>query len=453
MRIGAYTRLSEDRYGTATACERQLHDAEAYAARVGGEICATYRDNDLSGWKRDLVRPDLDRLLDDIEHRAIDVLLVWKFDRLTRQSRQLEPILDACDDYGVELRSVTEPVDTSTRFGKMGVRQAVMYAQYESDVKSDRALSKHQELVRLGLSNGGARCFGYEKGHRALCESEAGLVRDAAQRVLEGESLSSIARDWGKAGVVGTTGKPWRAAHLGRLLRNPRLIGQRVYKGTTVGEAVWPAILSPSVFESVGRVLAETPRASKSTKPKHWLTGMLTCSKCGARMGARANFKRPAYGCLRQRGGCNGTFIATAWLEPLVAEMLFAYLDGPALAGVLASGDEGGPLVDFSREEELLARIDHKVSVGEISTERWEKMSTEIQGRLDAARAALVSRSAVAAYTGRGDELRESWPTLSLERRRAVLGACVETITILPGRPGVHGPQPERVVPVWRQGE
>lgn len=96
-KAGIYTRLSRDRDGTQTATARQEADCRELAASEGWDVIAVYEDSDLSGSKRGVIRPDYERMLDDVRAGRIDRVLVWKLDRLSRQPGQFEAVIDACE--------------------------------------------------------------------------------------------------------------------------------------------------------------------------------------------------------------------------------------------------------------------------------------------------------------------------------------------------------------------
>ena len=107
MRIGIYTRLSRDPDGTQTATTRQANDCRAFAEREGWEVAKVYEDADLSGFRPGVVRPDFERMLEDIEARRIDGVLVWKLDRLSRQPGQFEAVVSTCERVGPDFTLCT----------------------------------------------------------------------------------------------------------------------------------------------------------------------------------------------------------------------------------------------------------------------------------------------------------------------------------------------------------
>src|SRR5687768_17430911 len=100
-RIGVYLRFSEDRDGTQTATERQKADSVRFIeSRPGWELADVFEDVDLSAYKRNVKRPEFERMLTAVREKQIDGVLTWKMDRITRRQRDLVRLDEACEDAG-----------------------------------------------------------------------------------------------------------------------------------------------------------------------------------------------------------------------------------------------------------------------------------------------------------------------------------------------------------------
>ncbi|MGZ4240235.1 MAG: recombinase family protein, partial [Actinomycetota bacterium] len=164
LRAAIYTRLSRDPEGTETATKRQAEACRKLCKQRGWTALTVYRDTDVSAYSKKVIRPEFQRMLSDIDSGLVDVVVVWRSDRFSRQPRDLEKFLDLADARKVQLVSVTEPFDTSNGMGLLMARQMFAYANYESAVKSERITAKHLELAKAGKwSGGGRRPFGYDK--------------------------------------------------------------------------------------------------------------------------------------------------------------------------------------------------------------------------------------------------------------------------------------------------
>jgi site-specific DNA recombinase len=177
LRVGVYVRRSTDD-------EHQPYSIEAQDARLASYIgsqpgwrqAARFAD-DASGATTS--RPGLQRALAAARAGLIDVLLVYRVDRLTR--RDLVTLLDDLDQAQVVFRSATEPFDTGTAMGRMLVQMLGMFAQFERDTIIDRVIAGMERKAAAGKWKGGRRPFGYQVSHATSTlvpdEAEAAVVR------------------------------------------------------------------------------------------------------------------------------------------------------------------------------------------------------------------------------------------------------------------------------------
>ena len=141
--------------------------------------------------------PEHDRLLADIRAGKLDAVVVWDVDRLYRQPRELEPFVDACEAAGLKtLGSVGGDINLNDESALMLLRFKVAMAAAEVAKIRKRIVRQKQERAEKGLFNGGIRPFGFEADGVTQKAVEAALIREAADRILEGSSLQSIVRDW-----------------------------------------------------------------------------------------------------------------------------------------------------------------------------------------------------------------------------------------------------------------
>src|SRR3954464_1817604 len=117
QRFAIYTRLSVDTDGSQTATSRQEQACRAFADLRDWTVEDVFEDVDLSAYRKGVVRPSYERLLEAIDSGGIDGVVVWKVDRLVRRVAEFERFFSACESRGVVLASVTEPIDTSHELG------------------------------------------------------------------------------------------------------------------------------------------------------------------------------------------------------------------------------------------------------------------------------------------------------------------------------------------------
>jgi site-specific DNA recombinase len=454
-RAGVYARISSDPDETRLGVGRQEKDCRELAQRKGWEVVDTFIDNDLSAAtsKR---RPEYQRLLTAIEAGDIDAVIVWDLDRLHRRPIELEEFFAACDAAGLRhLATVGGDVDLSTGEGVLVARIKGAVAAEEVRKLKARVTRKHAELASAGkLSGGGHRPFGYEADRMTVRPGEAEEIRDAARRVIAGESVRGITQDWRRRGVGTVRGAVWSPTTIKRLLCSGRISGQREHHGEIVGEAVWPAIITAAETTRLRAMLTNGDRSAGGTARSYLLSGLVYCGDCGRRMSTRPTAKgRHRYLCVRDRGGCGHRGIDAAGTEDLVVEAVMIRLDTPALSAAVAKStqqqdDDGGELVELEGRLDQLAEM---FASGEIGRREWLKARASLEDRLQAARARLARQSRTDALTGmEGGVLREAWGQMTFDRRRAVIAAVLDRVTVGPAVKGRNRFDPERVDVVWR---
>ncbi len=209
VRVGVYVRRSTDDEHQPYSIEAPDIRLAAYiGSQPGWRLAARFAD-DASGAGTN--RPGLQRALAAARAGVVDVLLVYRVDRLTRSLRDLVTLLDDLNRAGVVFRSATEPFDTATAIGRMLVQMLGMFAQFERDTIIDRAIAGMERKAAAGKWKGGRRPFGYQvnPATRTLIPhpDEAPLVRllfglYTADR-LGGRTIARTLNDCGKA-MIGT---------------------------------------------------------------------------------------------------------------------------------------------------------------------------------------------------------------------------------------------------------
>ena len=183
VRCAIYTRVSTE-HGLDqefNSLDAQYDAASAYIksqAHAGWTLIRSrYDDGGYSGGSTD--RPDLQRLLDDIRARKIDVIVVYKVDRLTRSLADFAKLVELFDAHGVSFVSVTQQFNTTTSMGRLTLNVLLSFAQFEREVTSERIRDKIAASKRKGLWVGGTLPLGYDMkdGKIAVVEEEAERVR------------------------------------------------------------------------------------------------------------------------------------------------------------------------------------------------------------------------------------------------------------------------------------
>jgi DNA invertase Pin-like site-specific DNA recombinase len=459
---GIYVRISSDRTGSAAGVKRQAADCRALAERQGWEVIDTYRDNDISAFSG-RPRPEFDRMMRDLKDGRIDAVIAWHVDRLTRSPRELEDVVEAVERTGASIATVQAgEFDLGTASGRMIARVVGSVARHESEHMGERVARQRAEAALHGLPQGGRRAYGYKRDLLHVREDEAAMVREAAARYLSGESFRAIALDWNARGVPSASGGAWTVPSMRTMLTSPRIAGRSVHHGQDVGPAQWPAIISQADHEAIKAVVSDRRRTPRGRPPSRLLSGAVRCGRCGARMSVsrRAGRGTVRFTCQRAPGkdGCGGISIVADQLEELVTEALLLATDGPALRKLLAAHKRKGAksaLSEIARAESKLEALARDHARDLLSRREWLAAKAELDARITELRgeanADVMSASAALEPFTRKGALRAAWPTLDLERRRAVLAAVIQDVVINPAsRPGRTEFEPERVDITWR---
>jgi site-specific DNA recombinase len=292
IRCAIYTRVSTE-HGLDqefNSLDAQYDAASAYIksqAHAGWTLIRSrYDDGGYSGGSTD--RPDLQKLLDDIRARKIDVIVVYKVDRLTRSLADFAKLVELFDAHGVSFVSVTQQFNTTTSMGRLTLNVLLSFAQFEREVTSERIRDKIAASKRKGLWVGGTLPLGYEmkEGKIAVVEEEAELVRSIFRRYLELGGVNELLRDLKERNIrtkarllsTGATrgGIPFGRGALYYLLSNHFYIREVKYKNEILpGEQ--PPIMDRALFDAVRqKSLAQwSHRTIVRNRSDHLLTGLL----------------------------------------------------------------------------------------------------------------------------------------------------------------------------------
>jgi site-specific DNA recombinase len=482
-RAAIYCRISSDPEDRQAGVERQRQDCLEIAARRGWMVTPEreYIDNNVSAAKgaKKARRRYLD-LLADIEAGEIDAVVMWAEDRLQRQLVELLEFLEVCEQAGVtKLASAGGEFDMSNPDQRMSLKLKALIA--EAEIDKMRARMRRQRLGAAANGEphgGGSREFG-TVGKRQVRDPETGalttvsivseaqaareveLIHEAAARILAGDSLRAIRLDWTRQGVKTASteararkGQPPAAFSnqaLRRLMLSPRLVGYRIHQGRLY-PGTWPAILDYPTWEAVGAVLRDPARIThRGGLPRHLLSGLLFCGACGHKLTSQPRAGKLLYRCTTP--GCGKVSRLAAPIEALICEALFVAVESPQwdeLADQPADDPTRELHEQLARDQGLLDRLEDKVAQELIRPEAARRNRAEIERRMDVARDRLgrLGDARIAARVPRN--LRDVWPNLSLDRRRSILAAVLNRVTVHPQGAGTRTLDPATVDPAWR---
>jgi site-specific DNA recombinase len=353
-RCAVYTRKS-----TSAGLEQDFNSLDAQR-----EACVAYIQHQ-PGWTllpdryddggftgANIERPSFQRLLADIDGRRVDIVVVYKVDRLSRSLLDFARLMERFNRAGASFVSVTQNFSTADAMGRLTLNMLMSFAEFEREMIGERTRDKIAGARRRGKWTGGQIPLGYDVQGKGLVvnETEAPLVREAFVLYLEQRSalavtrlLNDPTRSPGPSSLESREDPPklWNKAEVLRLLRNPLYAGYMRSRGELY-EAEHKALVDRRTFQQVGALLGRARRGSckasrnPSRNPDYLLRGLLRCGCCGsAFVGASSHKGRKVlryYRCStrdrRGREACPSPPLPAAAIEEYAVERLREYAAG-----------------------------------------------------------------------------------------------------------------------------
>ena len=452
------------------ACLRHCHDKGYEVAYRFSESCTGLS----------LERPELDKLRDLVRAEVVNVVVIYAYDRLTRDPAHGVILTEELDKHGVKLEGVTEDLDNSD-LGKLIAYIKGYASKLEAQKIRERTMRGRRARAAAGRISAGSgmRMYGYDYvpvsqengGRRAINDTEARWVRQMyGWLVNDGLSTNAITLRLRDFGVLSKTGKVMSRSSVQSILTNPAYTGRMVYSGIEIPGAT-PAILSRELFDAAQKQLkVNAVRSSRHVKHQYLLRGHIRCRRCGRTYdGSVVNNGGRRYRCLGRRTlwtgapeRCHNKGWSADLLESLVWSELERYLgDRNLIIGQLEAhrndasqvGILDGQLADIElhlktvdREQRQLLQWALKgFPEDQVETEnnRLNKaretlvaQKTETEAQLRVSREAVLSVPKLEAVV---EHLRKGIANLDFEGRRQVLDALSVTVWLDGSSIGVTG--------------
>ncbi|TDC23337.1 recombinase family protein [Streptomyces sp. 8K308] len=500
LMVGGYVRTSDvgyvgdERDGRAGII-RQQEDVVGLAKLVGCRVHRIYEDNDTSAYKRHVKRRGFEQLILDLGAGVIHGVLAYSVDRIARQPRDLERLIDVYEQARRPMIFATtvDDCDLSTAEGRFQARVYVTVAnKFSADAARRVARQKLAEAAD-GKPHKGQRAFGWKDAEH-IDEREAELLRKARADVVRGKRLATVHQEWVRQGVRGPQTPPGKTisySSVRYVLRNPRLCGYRSYVPQEVRERSgrvdpveylvertdgtpvkgrWETIFEPAEWRELIDVLDARAnpgqgRTAGSTVTKRLLTGIARCARCGNGLSsgvyARGTASCEKYGyyyyCRKADGGCGKLSRSGPPVEDHVEAVLLDNLrtrasDVPhAAAGdpELMRAKETLRQIEADKAEARQLRADGLFSLAEFAREirRLEDLERQHRERVGGGSAMPECAGLAAARV-----LRE-WETYTPDMKRQEIMRSVEAVMIKPA--GKGGAQrgmfrPDLIEIVWK---
>lgn len=318
-RCAIYTRKSTeeglDQSFNSLDAQREACAAYILSQRHEGwaELADRYDDGGFSGGSME--RPAVQRLLEDVRAGRIDVIVVYKVDRLTRALSDFAKMVEVFDAAGVSFVSVTQAFNTTTSMGRLTLNVLLSFAQFEREVTAERIRDKVTASKRKGLWMGGAVPMGYDVKDKALMvnAAEAEAIRTIYRDYLDLRSVPALIARLGECGITSkrrtdrfgrvTGGVAYSRGALYHLLRNPTYVGKVRHKDE-VHEGQHPAIVDPATWQAAQEILDGNGGGEITVRRKparRWLDGVFFDAKGTAMKTTYALKALPALGTTAKR--------------------------------------------------------------------------------------------------------------------------------------------------------
>lgn len=363
---GIWIRVSTADQVTGESPERHEARARAYAEAKEWEVVTVYRLDAVSG-KSVTGHPECKRMLADVARGDVSALVFSNLSRLARNTRELLEFADHFEEFGADMVSLAEAIDTSTPAGRMFFTVKAALAQFEREEISARVAASVPIRARQGKPLGGPAAYGYRWENQELVPDEAEApVRRLIYELFERERrIRTVASLLNERGHRTRRGAEWSDTTVKRLLRDPTAKGKRRANYTQAAKGrdrawelkpesdwIWhdvPAIVSEELWETCNAILDERARTNKRKpkKAKHPFAGILFCG-CDAKM--YVTYPGKKYVCTRK--GCRRK-IAIEDIEVVFQEQLRGFFVDPdeVKRHLTASSEE------LTAKQDLLAQL------------------------------------------------------------------------------------------------
>ncbi|ANZ42603.1 hypothetical protein BBK82_09185 [Lentzea guizhouensis] len=381
--------------------EDQHKDNQATIHRHGGSLGLELSDG-LSAWKKNVKRPDFERLLDRAAQRLSQGIAIWHVDRLFRQPRDLERLIDLADNGFLVIsshgtRNLSDPDD------RFILRIEVAHAARSSDDASRRITRRMQAYRERGRTVGGRPGFGmmrkdltWKPGPKdktdarpyvseSLVKREQAALRKAVHEMsLNATDSSKVARLWNEQGLGTTDGGEWIGETVRQTLLRPQLAGRLETDGVVVGRLPGEPVVDEKEWLRV-RAMMESRRRGAAPGRKYLASGMLRCGVCGNKLTGRDKGERKSTGgrieiyyCRKRAGNCGSITVDQAAVDRELRSFVVSRLSDPHYAHAisLARAEVSGRLRELAAEieeiEALQQALSEKLGRRQISLKTFE---------------------------------------------------------------------------------
>lgn len=436
MGTAIYCRISSDPNEKEAGVRRQEADCRELAVRHGLDDVTVYVDNDVSASQPMENRPAFMQMLNDAQDGLVSTIIAWRDDRLWRNVDHKSQVFAIARESGVESIITMDQAYKPDNIGDQLVStMKAAVAEYEAASTKLRVTRALRERAVNGLPHGGVRAFGYQQDKVTIEPKEAALIHEAAKRVLAGEPISRICKDWNERGVPTVNGGIWRPRTLRGMLSNPRYIGKRVHQGEVMGDAAWSAILNEATFKQLQRLFSSRTRGPNADK--HLLSGLVYCAGCDHRLAAGSTrgvrlYRTHNQGNVEHTCGFSLSIPAEP-VEDFIRDVVIERLSKSVIPSSVVDDRSDDLLVELASVRERLEELNEMWKAGELTRVERANLRQDLVKRVEALEASLSKLVApgLPDDTPRNREaLETAWKDNDTTWKRQVLTALIARIDV-----------------------
>lgn len=448
QRTGIYCRMSLVAMNDPTKVEDQARISRDLAASLGWPVAAgcghpgqdgVYTDNSRSAWKKNRKRPAWDAMLADIEAGLLDAIIVYHGDRLMRQPRDLEDLVDLAEGKGIRLAAPTGTRNLDNPDDRFVLRILTAQACMESDNTSRRRKAQYDRWRREGRvrpGGRGGRAYGFATDGITHIPAECGHIRDMAAMILAGSSAGGVVRDAAARGALTPAGRPFSYSTVRKMLARPRYAG---LMPDGESKAAWEPVLDRETWERVRLALdAKAAGFPAATNARKWmLSGIAVCGGpgCGRPLQVNPSQGRggkayvTGYAC---RDGCRRVYRSALLLDAYVSARVVHLLNDPRQPRPRVPADPAGEAewAALTREQAetqaLLADYSASAGRARVLMARLDSIEARM-GQLREREAGDARSRLLGRYRG---ITMEQFGGLPLDVRRALVAASYRVVVL-----------------------
>ncbi|MFF3623081.1 recombinase family protein [Streptomyces sp. NPDC002467] len=500
LTVGGYIRISDigrlgDGRDGKEGLIRQREDVYDLAKLMRCNVHRMYEDKDASAYKRHVKRNDFEAMVIDLERGLISGILAYNIDRIARQPRDLERLIDIYEQARRPMAFATTSgdYDLTTADGRFQARIYVTIANKFSADAARRVARQKLAEAGDGRPHKGQRAFGWMDSVR-IDEREAELLTIARKDIIDGKKVATVHREWTELGIRSPQTPPGKTigyTSVKYVLRNPRLCGYRAYIPQEVRErsgrvdpvewliertdgtpvrGQWETIFTPDEWRELVDVLDARTKTGKgrkagSTVTKRLLTSIARCGKCGSGLSsgtyARGTTSYEKYGyyyyCRKADGGCGSLSRSGPPVEDYMEKALLGNLMEQTTSLQSAPKEDPEPAaakatlkqIEADKVEARRLRADGLFSLAEFVREirRLEEKEQETKEKVSDLSAAPARAGSTAARVVR------EWGNYTIDMKREEIRKRVEAVVVQPvGKGGAQRGafRPDLIEIIWK---